>query len=271
LLKEISAPPLVLYAIGDDITDAVRAVAIVGSRACTHYGEKIARRLSEDFSAAGVVTVSGMARGIDTRVHSATLASGGRTWAVVGSGLLMNYPPENRTLAERIAHQGAVISEFPMATKPHPSNFPRRNRIIAGLTAATIVVEGAETSGALITARIAAEEGRDVFAVPGPAGSVQSRAPHRLLRNGAALVESAEDVLTELGWSAGILLRVDPSVMLASPDLARVIDAVSDVPMDRDELLERIRLDVKTAVPLLVQLEMQGLIRTLPGGKLIKA
>lgn len=269
LLRQSSCPPPVLYVAGEDIAADRLCVAIVGSRACTHYGEKMARRLAEDLVSVGAVTVSGLARGIDTRVHEATLAAGGKTWAVVGSGLLMTYPPENRGLAERIRGQGAVVSEFPMATKPHPAHFPRRNRIIAGLSAGTVVVEGGESSGALITARLAAEEGRDVFAVPGPALSPQSRAPHRLLKDGATLVESAEDVLQELGWAKSI-----PYIERSAPDApapARVIfDALTDVPIDREELLARVTIDAKSAATFLVQLEMQGLIRSLPGGKLVR-
>jgi len=271
LLRQTSCPPPVLYVAGEDVSDARSAVALVGSRACTHYGEKIARRLSEDLVAAGITTVSGLARGIDTRVHEATLAAGGLTWAVVGSGLLMTYPPENRALADRIRDHGAVISEFPMATKPHPANFPRRNRIIAGLSTATVVVEGGATSGALITARLAAEEGRDVFAVPGPVTSPQSMAPHRLLREGAGLVESAADVLEELGWEHSSPTKTDTKVPAEAGASRLIIDAVTDVPLDRDELLSRTAIDAKLAAALLVQLEMKGLIRTLPGGKLVRA
>lgn len=270
MLRQTFCPPPLLYVIGEDIAQDRPAVALVGSRACTHYGEKMARRFSEDLSSAGVTTVSGLARGIDTRVHEATLAAGGMTWAVVGSGLLMTYPPENKVLADRIRDHGAVISEFPMATKPHPANFPRRNRIIAGLSAATVVVEGGATSGALITARLAAEEGRDVFAVPGPVTSPQSSAPHRLLRDGAGLAESADDVLRELGWENFILPKTMPDSSGESGASQLIVNAVNDVPLDRDELLSRTALDAKSAATLLVQLEMKGLIRTLPGGKLVK-
>lgn len=271
LLSTLATPPSVLYVKGADVAALTRAVAIVGSRACTHYGEKIARRISSDLAAAGVATVSGLARGIDTNVHQATLAAGGVTIAVVGSGLLMTYPPENRALADRIcAEGGAVVSEFAMAVKPHPANFPRRNRIIAGLSSATVVVEGGSTSGALITARIAAEEGREVFAVPGPAGSAQSRAPHRLLRDGATMAESAEDVLSELGWTGGIILN-DPPAPALSGAASAIFAAVSDVPIDRDELIERVNLDAASAATWLVQLEMKGLIRSVAGGKLVRA
>jgi DNA processing protein len=270
LLRQTSCPPPVLYVAGEDVTADRPAVAIVGSRICTHYGEKIARRFSEGLASAGVVTISGLARGIDTRVHESALGAGGSTWAVVGSGLLMTYPPENRGLAERIRAQGAVVSEFPMATKPHPANFPRRNRIIAGLSSATVVVEGGETSGALITARLAAEEGRDVFAVPGPAGAALSRAPHRLLREGACLAESVDDILEELGWPKGIQVKTEVDRPEEIGPTRMIMDVVSDVPLDRDELLSRTALDAKAVATLIVQLEMRGMIKSLPGGKLVR-
>ena len=183
----------------------------------------------------------------------------------------MVYPPENRELAMKIASQGAVISEFPMATKPHPSNFPRRNRVIAGLSSAVVVVEGGETSGSLITARLAAEEGREVFAVPGPVTSPQSRAPHRLLRNGAAIAEDASDVLSALGWETDFGARAGDGNESLPEFLGSVVRNLGDVPLTRDELLERLRLSAVTAAPVLLELEMRGLIRTLPGGKLVRA
>lgn len=268
LLRVMANPPPVLYVKGDDICGTDRAIALVGSRRPSHYGEKMARLLSEEFAAVGVTTVSGLARGVDTRVHTSTLEAGGRTWAVVGSGLLMTYPPENRELANRIAARGAVISEFPMALKPHPSNFPRRNRIIAGLSAATVVVEGGETSGALITARLAAEEGREVFAVPGPATSPLSRAPHLLLRQGAAFAESGEDVLVELGWA---LATERCAAEGADSDGDPILSVLTDEPLSRESFLQRTGLDAATASSRLVELELKGLIRSLPGGKLVRA
>jgi DNA processing protein len=270
LLRRISCPPPVLYVMGEDVSDERRTIAMVGSRSCTHYGEKMAREISEGLVAAGVTTVSGLARGIDTKVHASTIDAGGTTWAVVGNGLLTTYPPENRDLASRICENGAIISEFPMATKPHPAHFPRRNRIIAGLCAATVVVEGRSTSGSLITARLAAEEGREVFAVPGPVTSLQSGAPHRLLRDGAALVESVDDILVELGWSRGVSRGSGPRETAEFPEHVRVVEVLNDVPMDREELVERLALDAKSAATILVQLELKGLIKTLPGGKLVR-
>lgn len=267
LLRTTSSPPPVLYVMGDDICEARKAVALVGSRRATYYGEKMARLLSEGLSASGVVTVSGLARGIDTRVHDATILAGGKTWAVVGSGLMMLYPPENRALAKRISEHGAVISEFPMATKPHPSNFPRRNRIIAGIAQGTVVIEGAETSGSLITARLAASEGRDVFAVPGPATSPLSRAPHLLLKQGAVMAESADDILSELGWHPALFSGAMPDAAADDP----LVSSLSDVPISREDFLVRTGLDAGAAAARLVDLELRGLIKTLPGGKLVRA
>ncbi len=268
LLRTISGPPPVLYVLGKDLCAYERAVAIVGSRRSTYYGDKMARQLSEGLAAAGVITVSGLARGIDTRVHTATINAGGKTWAVVGSGLSKLYPPENRELAQKISEKGAVISEFPMATKPHPSNFPRRNRIIAGLSQGTVVVEGSVTSGSLITARLAAAEGRDVFAVPGPATSPLSRAPHLLIKQGAMMVESVEDILSELGWNPPMFSpAVEGSPETVDPCLA----ALTDVPVSREEFLARSGMDAGAAASKLVELELNGLIKTLPGGKLVRA
>ena len=164
-------------------------------------------------------------------------------------------------------NQGAVISEFPMALKPHPSNFPRRNRIIAGLTSATVLIEGGPTSGSLITARIAAEEGRDVFAVPGPATSPLSRAPHLLLKQGAMFAESGADVMAELGWIFDVGLEKDGGGVSADPILA----ALSDDPLTREDLLVRTGLEAAAAAARLVDLEIRGLVRSLPGGKLVRA
>jgi DNA processing protein len=269
MLRTITNPPPVLYVAGT-LSDPARAVALVGSRRCTHYGEKVARMMARDLADAGVVTVSGLARGIDTAVHRASLEAAAPTWAVVGSGLLMTYPPENRGLARDIAAGGgAVISEFPMALKPHPSHFPRRNRIIAGLSSATVVVEGDLTSGALITARLATEEGRDVFAVPGPVTSPVSRAPHLLLRQGAIPAESAGDILEELKWDDGVLSSGDAPTDAGPAD--EIVSTLSDVPMSKEDLLVRCGLEPGAAAARLLNLELRGLIKSLPGGKLVRA
>jgi DNA processing protein len=275
LLREIANPPPIIYVLGEDITVERPVVALVGSRRCSYYGEKVAREMSMDLAACGVTTVSGLARGIDTHVHQATLEAGGTTWAVVGNGLSVIYPPENKKLAAAIEKAGALISEFPMDTKPFPGNFPRRNRIIAGLSMGTVLVEGTEKSGSLITARLAAEEGREVFAVPGPVTSELTAAPHRLIRMGAALVEKADDILEELGLrsspSPSLLSATEtPSSPNASSGFAEILGLLSVVPMPKEILAGKLSRQTAALSATLLEMEVKGLIRTLPGGMLVK-
>lgn len=198
LLKTIYDPPLALYVKGG-LASGRAPVGIVGTRKPTDYGARSAARLSRELVKAGLTVVSGLARGIDTVAHDAVVKSGGRTWAVMGTGLGMVYPSENKKLAERILEGGgALVSEFPMADGPLAAHFPRRNRIISGLSYATVVIEGDFKSGSLITARAALEQGREVLALPGPVDSVMSRGPNMLIKNGAAMVEDAVDVIAAL-------------------------------------------------------------------------
>jgi len=203
----------------------------------------MALRLAVDLAEAGVTTVSGLARGIDTHVHKATLEAGGKTWAVVGCGLSRVYPPENRGLAELIEKSGAVVSEFPMDTRPFPANFPRRNRVIAGLSLGTVVVEGSDKSGSLITARLAAEEGRDVFAVPGSVNSVLSAAPHRLLQMGAVMVQSSGDILAEIGQGARGREETRGAAGREVPETYRpVLALLSEDPILKELLADRLKM-----------------------------
>ena len=197
LLKQISSPPLVIYVKGDKTVLAEPLFAVVGSRESSSYGLKIASDFSYKLSCLGVVVVSGLARGIDTAAHQAAINKG-RSIAVLGSGLLNIYPRENKRLAQSISEKGAVISEFPLFTSPLRENFPRRNRIVSGLSRGVLVVEAALRSGALITARLACEQDREVFAVPGKIDSVLSQGTNRLIKEGAKLVSSLEDMLEEL-------------------------------------------------------------------------
>lgn len=274
-LRHIYHPPAILFVKGQNVCIDVPVIAIVGSRRCTHYGEKVASRLAEELSEMGIVTVSGLARGIDTHVHWASVKKHRPTWAVIGSGLSRIYPPENKKLSEEIMSDGAIVSEFPMDTIPHPSNFPRRNRIIAGLSLGTVVVEGSEKSGALITARLAAEEGRDVFAVPGPVTSRLSAAPHRLLRLGAKMVESATDIVEEFSRSDKNKIFQPP---FASEKGAQVIGAqekgilsyLGSEPISKECLAEK-WVEAKESLPQrLLELELKGLIKSLPGGLVVK-
>ncbi len=197
-LKEIDTPPLVLYIRGELTPEDSLSLSIVGSRDAKDYGRKVSYRLSYQLAQRGLTIVSGLARGIDTSAHRGALEAGGRTIAVMGSGLSFIYPATNSDLAEKITESGALISEFPMGIQPKPRNFPRRNRIISGLTLGTVVVEASNRSGALITARLAGEQGREVFAVPGEIFSELSTGTHKLINNGAKLINTVDDLLNEL-------------------------------------------------------------------------
>ena len=197
-LKHIYDPPQTLFVKGGFLKQDSLAVAIVGTRHPTVYGRDAAQRIAVECAAEGLTVVSGLARGIDTAAHKGALKAGGRTIAVLGSGILNIYPKQNQQLAEEIAENGAVITEFPVNAKPLPINFPQRNRIISGLSLAVVVVEAAARSGSLITAHCALEQGREVFALPGLARSVTSQGTHQLLKEGARLVETAQDILEEL-------------------------------------------------------------------------
>ena len=197
-LKQIDTPPFVLYVRGELVPEDALSISLVGSRNAKDYGRKVSYRLSYQLAQRGLTVVSGFAKGIDTSAHRGALEAGGRTIAVMGNGLSIIYPAANTDLAEKIAASGALISEFPMAARPKPRNFPRRNRIISGLTLGTVVVEASNRSGALITARLAGEQGREVFAVPGEIFSELSTGTHKLINDGAKLINTVDDLLNEL-------------------------------------------------------------------------
>jgi DNA processing protein len=277
LLRQGSAAPPIIYALGNGLTEEAFPLALVGSRRPTYYGEKVARTLAGDLAQVGVTTVSGLARGIDSCVHGETVKHGGSTWAVLGSGLLNLYPRENRDLAAKIIERGALISEFPLHTPPYRGHFPRRNRIIAGLSHATVVIEGDEKSGSLITARLAAEEGRDVFAVPGPIHSRLSRGPHRLIQSGAALITGSEDIFKELPehllQKHQIMNARKESGATApkSMEESRLLAELESTALARDVLAERLKLSAAELSPLILTLELKGIVRTLPGGLIERA
>ncbi len=277
LLTEIHDPPGVLYARGE-LTSADRlAIGIVGTRHATRYGIDQATKLASNLAKAGVTIVSGMARGIDTAAHKAALAAGGRTIAVLASGVLKPYPPENTDLATQIAKQGCVMSEAAPTMPPMSGMFPQRNRIISGLSLGTIVVEAADRSGALITARHAWEQNREVFAVPGPVDSRVSNGPHRLIRDGAKLVMTVDDVLEELGPLAhtaerddGTSIRVPAEVQLNDVE-QQVLQAIQ--PGDGsliDDVTQSSGLPVHRVLSTLSVLEMRGLIRRIGGNRVAR-
>jgi DNA processing protein len=266
-LAAIPDAPPVLWTLGRFDACAGRLVAIVGSRAASPYGLAVAERLAHGLAQAGVTVVSGMARGCDAAAHAGALAGGGRTLAVLGSGPDVVYPAEHDALHQRIADTGAVVSEWAPGTPPLSHHFPLRNRIISGLCRATIVVEASEKSGSLITAACALEQGRDVMAVPGPVVGERHRGSHGLLRDGARLVGSAEDVLEELGWHAG---RAAPGIPGGRLDpLLAHLPAGEDC--DLDTLAARSGEAPVTLLSRLMELELAGLVRRVAGGRFTRA
>lgn len=272
-LRTIPDPPPVLHVWGSLIPEDTAAVAIVGSRLATTHGVFTAGKLARDLAAHGLTIVSGLAVGIDAAAHRGALAAGGRTIAVLGGGLERIFPREHEPLARAIAEHGAVLSEFPMTAPALRGHFPQRNRLISGLSLGVIVVEAAIHSGALITARLAAEQGREVFAVPGPAGSPTSHGTHGLLRDGARLVESAEDVLAELKGpltaSVKVIREAQPAPRVTAEE-APIYAHLSTQPVAVDALTAETRIPAAQLLPLLLNLELKGLIRQVPGQQFVR-
>jgi DNA processing protein len=274
-LRVIADPPPLLYLKGDFRPEDDKAVAIVGSRSASEYGRRVARDLCRGLVTLGFTVVSGMARGIDGAAHEAALDSGGRTIAVLGSGVDRAYPLEHAGLYQRISAQGAVISEFALGTRPLAFNFPARNRLIAGLSMGVVVVEATEKSGSLITAALAAEQGRDVFAVPGEVGSSRSRGAHRLIRQGAKLVERVEDIVEEIapqlmtsaGFAAQPRARTLPPH--ASEEARKVFALLVERPLHIDEVIQTSGLSSARVAEILLELELQGFLRQLPGKRYV--
>lgn len=285
-LREIYDPPVVLFARGrTELLDSVQ-VALVGSRRASSYGLAVAERLGHDLAAAGVTVVSGMARGIDTAAHRAALEAGGNTVAVYGCGIDLVYPSENRKLADRIAQEGLLLSEFPMGTPAYPQNFPVRNRIVSGLSSGVVVIEGAQYSGSSITARLALDQNREVFAVPGNITAAMSWGPNLLIKQGAHLVQDYNDILGAL--SIDDRLRLVRGASLDSEQKAAKQQSLGLGPMDRlsqqilsllsldspiglDELLARLEdASSSEVIAALFELEIAGRIRQLAGRRYVK-
>ena len=272
LLHQIPDPPPFLYVFGtiDDIKDPI---AVVGSRNATDYGIDTTHRLCSDLASLGMTIVSGMARGIDTAAHVGALSAKGKTVAVLGSGLERIYPRENRKLFYQIAENGAVISEFPLHEEPKALNFPQRNRIISGMSLGTVIVEAARKSGSLITARMAAEQGREVFAVPGSIQSFKSAGTHGLIKQGAKLVDYAGDIVEELSHLLSFkpdIGRLNPAEKGSaqaslSPDEQAVLNTLEAYPIHIDDLIRKTSLDAGKLAGILLMLEIAGLVRQSPG------
>lgn len=276
-LKRIEDPPILLYVKGALHADDTLSLAIVGSRNATVYGTSQAARFARDFATRRITVVSGLARGIDTAAHRAALEGSGRTIAVVGSGLLDVYPPENKRFVEDVARNGAAISEFPLDTPGVARNFPQRNRIISGLALGVVVIEAGLKSGSLITATLAAEQGREVFAVPGKVDHELSRGAHKLIREGAKLVEEPAHVYEELAMLK--LLPEQPAAESARPLLPNGLSSTESAlwpllapsdPLSVDDLIERTGLPAAQVASGLLTLEMKRLARGLPGKRYVR-
>ena len=308
LLKQISDPPVLLYITGQlPIVDTL-SVAIVGSRSPTEYGKTISQQLSHQLAARCITVVSGFARGIDTCAHRGALEAGGRTVAVFGCGLSIMYPETNQALAAEMIKSGALVSEFPMTMPPRGANFPRRNRVISGLTLGTLVVEASDRSGSLITARHAAEQGREVFAVPGQIFSNVSRGTHSLINQGATLINSVDDILDALPQDYTRILRQEPATrqptprrdrgskrseqaahpqsteakstptsqsniqaeLNLTPDEQAVLSTMDASSVHIDQIARDTQLPIGKVSSLLVMLELKGIVQQLPGKQFVK-
>ena len=271
LLREIHDPPTVLYIMGDLQDRDRHAIGVIGTRKPSHYANDCAKKISYQLAYSGVTVVSGLARGIDTAAHQGALAAKGRTIAVIGSGLLAIYPPENQPLAEKIATSGAVITEFSMQVKADRQTFPMRNRIISGCSFGVLVVEAGAQSGALISANQAGEQGRSIYAVPGRIDNPSAIGSNRLIQQGAKLVTSAGDVLDDMG----LLFAEKPALSRPPPPEltgheATIHTAIQDDEMHIDALVESCGLPIHIVSSTLLALEMKKLVRSRPGGHFVK-
>ena len=270
-LLDILDPPILLYVRGRYELLNRKAFAIVGSRNPTPQGEHNAESFAASLTEAGLLITSGLALGIDAAAHQGALASNGETIAFIGTGIDRIYPARNKELAIAIAATGAIVSEFPLGTPAIAANFPRRNRLISGLSLGVLVVEATTESGSLITARLAGEQGREVFAIPGSIHSPQSRGCHKLIKQGAKLVEIVEDILEEFDWACNTpsLLEENPAdeMLAGKSPLDSFLDIIGFDPCSLDELVVRTALSAESLFPTLLQLELEGRIASLPGGR----
>ncbi len=274
-LKEIYDPPVVLYVRGEIKEEDKFAVAVVGTRRPTQYGRSVAHKLARELVQRGFTVVSGLARGIDACAHRGALEGGGRTIAVLGCGIDIAYPQENKELMEEIVRRGAVISEFAPGVPPQPWHFPIRNRIISGLSLGTVIVQAPEGSGALITADLALEQGREVFAIPGNIEDPRSKGPHQLIKEGAKLVEFVEDIITELGIPSQVSHPVpisQPSNLFLPPEEEQLLKLLSyEEERYIGDISKEAGLPPARVASLLTFLELRGLVKRLPGDHFVLA
>ena len=270
-LFEIYEKPTVLYCFGEITAGDENAVAVVGARFCNDYGRKVSGKLSYELAESGVTVVSGMARGIDSVAHSAALKAGGRTVAVLGSGLDRIYPPENARLYRKISENGAVISEFPLGTSPDAKNFPRRNRLISGISKGVIIVQASRKSGSLITSNFALEQNREVFAVPGNIGNRLAEGTNDLIKKGAKLIQSTRDVIEELNLytekkygSSQPVHQLPESLSENERAVCRLLEKID---LNLEEIIEETDIEYSELCSILLELELKGILNQLPGKK----
>ena len=276
-LKSIYDPPIVLYVKGDLLPTDLLAIAVVGARRCSIYGQTQAERLASGLARCGFTVVSGLARGIDIAAHRGALRAKGRTFAVLACGLGRVYPPEHKEMAERIAENGALISELPLNAAPQREAFPARNRLVSGLSLGVLVVEAARNSGSLITARHAAEQGREVFALPGQVDSPLNRGSHALIKDGAKLVEDVDDIIKELGPLSRTVVAEsgevydDPRLLSMNQKEAQVYSVLSSTPQAIDDIITALRLPASEVSSTLTVLEIKRFVKQLSGKRFVRA
>jgi DNA processing protein len=264
-LKEIDQPPPVIYIRGDYLPDDLFAVAIVGTRRVTPYGRQITEELSAFLAANGITVISGLARGVDALAHQTVLKAGGRTIGVLGSGVDKIYPPEHRGMAEQMMQRGAILSDYAPGTPPDASNFPPRNRIISGLSLAVVVIEAGETSGALITAEFAAEQGREIFAVPGSILAPQSKGTNKLIQNGALPLLSVNDLMQALDLTRMGEHKAARKIIPADETEARLMNVLGSEPLHVDEIRNQSELPIAKVSAALALMELKGMVRQVGG------
>jgi len=264
-LKEIDQPPPVLYIRGEYLPDDLFAVAIVGTRRATPYGRQITEELAAFLAVNGMTVISGLARGVDAIAHQTALKSGGRTIAVLGSGVDKIYPPEHRAMAEQMMEHGAIISDYAPGTPPDASNFPPRNRIISGLSLAVVVIEAGETSGALITAEFAAEQGREVFAVPGSILAPQSKGTNKLIQQGALPLLSVNDLMQALDVARVSEHKAARKIMPTNAIEAKLLGVLTNEPLHVDEIRNQSELPIEKVSAALALMELKGMVRQVGG------
>ena len=275
-LREIYNPPILLYAKGREIPLTQTFVGVVGSRNPTHYGRKAAETIALGLARRGAGVVSGLARGIDSAAHRGCLRGNGFTIAVVGTGIDVVYPASNKELFKQIEANGVIVSEFPTGTPPEPKNFPIRNRIISGLSRGTVVVEATRNSGSLITASLALDQGRDVFAVPGSIDSFKSTGTHFLIKQGAKLIENADDILDEFGFvgKGGVGKGIPGDTGAPDRDMdefeRKVYEIIGDYPMHMDNIIRLGKMEVGKVAGILMKMELEGIVKQLPGKMFVR-